>query len=72
MIERIEKLFKNLSETEKSLAERLSTDQVNTDILDEWNRVRLMKETLRWLTGTSNYSIQELAQGGIEVGVSQL
>lgn len=72
MIDRIENLFKNLSETEHSLAERLGSNNATVEILKEWNRVRLMKETLRCLTGTSSYSIQELVQGGIEVKDSQL
>lgn len=68
MIERIDALFANLANVERQLMQTLDEQPPTSYSFSEINRVRLMKETLRWLTGTSNYSVQQLAQGVLDIG----
>jgi hypothetical protein len=58
--------FATLNNIELDLAFKLDQNPTDSYLLAQWNRIRLMKETLRLVTGTSELSVERLAQGSIE------
>ncbi len=62
------KWFESFRQIEQQLAMQLDNEPTAQYLFDEWQRIRLMKETLRLVTGTSEYSAQVLAKGWLEYG----
>lgn len=62
----IGKWFERLKQIEQQLAMRLDDEPNAQHLFEQWQRIRLMKETLRLVSGTSEYTIEILAKGWIE------